>query len=252
MATTLSLRYTRDMAIINTSTQLRGPRFSPVCVHYAVASMHRCTVRACMRACVCPFRTCARAESASRGPCTVSCCILSRAMVNVVLLPLSSLALPPLCCTRARTHTHTHTRMYPTWTRQPFLSLTLSVPPSSPFLFNSVLDAPKCGSSSDQPVHPSRCLCPPATSASTAARAPAAAAIVSSASYLSARLMILSFVNEASHWPLSFFTPCVFQPLDARREFSLSKLRYFLQFQIYLSVTQAKRIIYYFSIISIQ
>lgn len=44
-------------------------------------------------------------------------------------------------------------------------------------------------------MHPSRRLCPQTTSASTAARAPAAA-IVSSASYLSTWLTILSFVNE--------------------------------------------------------
>lgn len=44
-------------------------------------------------------------------------------------------------------------------------------------------------------MHPSPRLCPQTTSASTAARAPAAT-IVSSASYLSTWLTILSFVNE--------------------------------------------------------
>lgn len=51
-------------------------------------------------------------------------------------------------------------------------------------------------------MHPSWRLCPPATSASTAVRA-AGAAIVSFASYLSARFTILSFVNEASRWLFS-------------------------------------------------
>lgn len=54
-------------------------------------------------------------------------------------------------------------------------------------------------------MHPSRRLCPQTTSASTAARAPAAA-IVSSASYLSTWLTILSFVNEPRSVFFSFFS----------------------------------------------
>lgn len=80
----LSLRYTRDTAIINTSTQPRPKIFV------------RVYIRGCIDA---PLHQRAYAPSARvheprvhPGAVRVSCCILP--MVNVVLLPLPSLALP--------------------------------------------------------------------------------------------------------------------------------------------------------------
>lgn len=62
-------------------------------------------------------------------------------------------------------------------------------------------------------MHPSRRLCPQTTSASTAARAPAAA-IVSSASYLSTWLTILSFVNEPRSVFFLFFFSFLFTRIE--------------------------------------
>lgn len=109
----LSLRYTRDTAIINTSTQPRPKIFA------------RVYIRGCIDA---PLHQRAFAPSARvheprvhPGAVRVSCCILP--MVNVVLLPLPSPALPQPSFVSVA---HAYPSCAPTSARQPFLLLPLS------------------------------------------------------------------------------------------------------------------------------